>query len=57
MTIHELRCEVAALYHALDRIDVKAEAGLCQFTHEGTRCFLKDILEVVAEAKECDRML
>jgi hypothetical protein len=57
LTIHELRVQTAALYHALSRIDVKAEAGLCQYTHVGARTFLKDIRAIVTEAKECDLML
>jgi len=34
----------------LQTIDRKAEAGLCQMTHAGTREFLKDIRKLVAEA-------
>lgn len=36
-----------ALLEALDR---KAEAGLCQMTHSGTREFLKDIRNILAAA-------
>ncbi len=34
---------------ALEKIDLKAEAGLCQMTHEGSRAFLKDIRLVIKE--------
>jgi hypothetical protein len=57
LTIHELRTQVAAVHFALDRIDVKASGGLCQYTHVGARAFLKDIRDIVKEAKECDQML
>lgn len=35
----------------LETIDRKAEAGLCQMTHAGTRAFLKDIRGLVEEAR------
>lgn len=35
----------------LETIDIKAEAGLCQMTHAGTREFLKDIRAIISEAK------
>jgi hypothetical protein len=36
---------------ALQAIDIKAQAGLCQMTHGGTREFLKDIRTIVAVAR------
>ena len=33
----------------LEKIDLKAEAGLCQMGHAGTREFLKDIRGIVAQ--------
>jgi hypothetical protein len=33
---------------ALDKIDIKAEAGLCYFTLESARAFLKDIRGLVS---------
>lgn len=35
----------------LEFIDLKAEAGLCQMTHAGTREFLKDIRAAIASGK------
>lgn len=32
----------------LEKLDIKAEAGLCQFSHAGTREFLKDIRAMLA---------
>ena len=40
----------AALTAALERIEVKAQAGLCYFTLGSAREFLKDIRDEVAEA-------
>lgn len=38
---------VAAAIALLELIDIKAEAGLCQMTHGGTREFLKDIRALI----------
>lgn len=40
----------SGLMAALEKIDVKAEAALCQMTHGGTRAFCEDIRQIVAEA-------
>jgi hypothetical protein len=40
----------AAREELLHTIDIKAEAGLCQMTHSGTRAFLKDIRAIIKEA-------
>lgn len=40
----------AAREALLQTIDIKAEAGLCQMTHAGTREFLKDIRAIIKEA-------
>jgi hypothetical protein len=42
--------DYGALYAALERIEVKAQAGLCYFTLESAREFLKDIRDEVADA-------
>lgn len=36
----------------LEKIDIKAEAGLCYFTLDSARAFLKDIRNLVKEAKD-----
>lgn len=36
-----------AMIELLEKIDLKAEAGLCQMTHGGTREFLKDIRALI----------
>lgn len=38
------------LVEALERIEVKAHAGLCYFTLESAREFLKDVRDEVADA-------
>ena len=43
---------VAELEGAMERIDLKAEAGLCYFTLESARAFLKDIRGIVATTQE-----
>jgi hypothetical protein len=40
----------ANLIKLLEHIDIKAQAGLCQMTHAGARCFLQDIRYIVKEA-------
>jgi len=45
----KLRAERDALKVALREIDLKAEAGLCYFTLESARGFLKDIRALVAQ--------
>jgi len=39
----------ADMQEVLEHIDLLAEAGLCQRTHDGARCFLRDIRRDVAE--------
>lgn len=39
------------LMDIIEKIDIKAEAGLCYFTLESARCFLKDIRTLVNEAR------
>ncbi len=41
----------ASVAELLNKIDIKAEAGLCYFTLESAREFLKDIREIVATAQ------
>jgi len=36
-----------AVNELMDTIDIKAQAGLCQMSHAGTREFLKDIRRLV----------
>jgi hypothetical protein len=43
------------LADALERIEIKAQAGLCYFTLESAREFLKDIRDEVADALGNDR--
>lgn len=38
------------LTEALERIEIKAQAGLCYFTLESAREFLKDVRDEVADA-------
>ncbi len=38
------------LRDTLEKIDIKAQAGLCQMSHSGTREFLKDVRTIVADA-------
>lgn len=38
---------IGAVVELLEKIDLKAEAGLCQMTHGGTREFLKDIRALI----------
>jgi hypothetical protein len=40
---------------ALERIEIKAQAGLCYFTLESAREFLKDIRDEVADALDRER--
>lgn len=44
--------QLIKLQDALKRIDTKAEAGLCQMDHAGTRGFLKDIRKIAAEFEQ-----
>ena len=50
--LEALRAERDALKAAMEKIDLKAEAGLCYFTLESAREFLKDIRGIVAAAQE-----
>lgn len=47
---HERVLESMQLRQALERIEVKAQAGLCYFTLASAREFLKDIRDEVAQA-------
>lgn len=38
------------LHETLERIELKAQAGLCYFTLESAREYLKDIRDLVADA-------
>ena len=48
--VGELTARELAFSLALEKINVKAEAGLCYFTLESAREFLKDIRNEVADA-------
>jgi len=39
------------LEQRLEQIEIKATAGLCQFTGEGKHCFLKDIKAIAIGEK------
>lgn len=43
------------LTEALERIEIKAQAGLCYFTMASAREFLKDIRDEVADALDKER--
>lgn len=52
----EMLCpRVPSLRDTLETIEIKAQAGLCQMTHVGTREFLKDIRDLVADALGTER--
>lgn len=48
--IKELEAERDAFKAMAEKIDIKAQAGLCQMTFGGAREFLKDIRILVLEA-------
>jgi hypothetical protein len=48
--IDRLRLAATARDKLLRKVDIKAEAGLCQMSHGGTREFLKDIRRIVRDA-------
>jgi predicted house-cleaning noncanonical NTP pyrophosphatase (MazG superfamily) len=45
------REEGQSLAELLETIDIKAQAGLCQFSHAGTRAFIQDIRDLIAACK------
>ena len=50
-TIFAQETEIARLREYLEKIDRKAEAGICCSMFVGAREFLKDVRKIVAEAK------
>jgi hypothetical protein len=45
------REEDSSLTGLLETLDIKAQAGLCQFSHASTRAFLQDIRDLIAARK------
>jgi hypothetical protein len=45
------REEDSSLAGLLETLDIKAQAGLCQFSHASTRAFLQDIRDLIAARK------
>jgi hypothetical protein len=55
VTLLAQAAEIERLHSALERIEIKAQAGLCYFTLESAREFLKDVRDEVADALNTDR--